>query len=206
MWSRPYSWARQLICGELAEALAVGEARHFANHDELKIVFEGRECLLVLYNFAATLTIDLKRRVLPESIQVHETSLWGHQKEEAWISGEAIRTGHANFDQSFLVLGTRDGIPPKREDMRELCSELREGLIELRPHLRDAYVLSDSLKLQVERGANAGAPPRKSFAWALGCIFLDFDRMPTSADLRSSLVQAVEIAERLEGASRQENE
>lgn len=163
---------------------------------------DGRACKVVLWNFAAEVTVAFDRDMLPSGLCINESSVWGPQLHEAWISGEAVQTGDLEFDLAFVVLGEETGTPPRAEDARRLSPALKACLLELRPQLRDAYVFADRLQVRIESSADHSTttPSAQShrFSWALGSAFLDFNRMLNAVDLHAGLARTVEAARAIE--------
>lgn len=199
---RAYAWARRRILDSFAAGRSVESRRAFDDREELRLVVEARHCLVTLWTFTADLALDTAVPILPPGLSLHEASAWGHQRQEALWSGEAVLTGDARFDAAYVVLGSGPNERPSEEDAQSLSPPLRSLLVERRSDLREAAVEPQRLRLSIPASAERARPSfergRDRAAWALGVALLDFRSIPSAQDLQAALDHAVALAEALE--------
>ncbi len=205
MWEWAYSWARKQLWHDLPQVLSAAKVQRLSGQEEISVLVDGHECKLVLWNFAAEVTVPLDHAVLPDGLRVNESSLWGPRLQETWSSGEAVQTGDLEFDLAFVVLAVEVGALPQEEEVRRISPELRACLLELRSQLRDAELFTNRLRLPIQCSGVPSTPrpsvEKHRFRWALGRTFLDFDRMPSLADLQSGIERAINAAQVIERSS-----
>jgi len=202
---RAYAWARRRILDDLARQVGSDSRRAFGDHEELSCAIDGRACRVTLWTARAEVDVTLSRPVLPAALRIEESSVWGPQKQEAWIAGAAAETGDLEFDLEFMVLAAAPTDRPSPHAARAIPAAVRSALRDERRQggLRDAEIRPDRVILSV-----AAAPERRAamrgrggIAWALGVAFLGFDRMPSAPELTAAVARAVRLAEALERAA-----
>lgn len=206
---RAFAWARGRTLDALSKRVQVESRQVFGDHERLVCLASGRACHVTLSIALANVEVAFATPVVPTGLRIDEASSWGHQRQEAWESGEAAPTGDFEFDSAFMVLGAEPGTRAAAEEARRIPSAMRSVLLAQRGAIRDAELTRERLRLLIrpsrsksnETPAVEDGSSGNGAAWKLGTVFLGFDKMPSARDLEQGITRAVQLATLFETAS-----